>query len=388
MSNIKNPSAYWNNAHKSSKNQQLNIDLEYFISNPFSTEQKVFKVIESINYLGTQFQYVTEYQPYNNALKSLPNLIIDRENQKLILIPSFTSIDNARTFNDPNYIQFKRFIERNFNNIPTEDFINFINSDRLKFTYVANNFNQIITNCEKKNSITIGINPMDYKFNCTISAPKLVKSVYVAPHLREVPPIVTAPVPKPIVVAPALKPIVVAPALKPISKPIVVAPLLKPISKAIEEAAIKSPAEIWSEIGSAELMQEFIKEDKCGKYISKDAIPTPAPVSILNDTIVTKTNAAIHSVGGSTKEVSKPNFINFFDPKLSKLKDAVISELSGNPTDEKLAWLNNLFHNIFMYPDFLQLVTKNNYLIIDSENQKLIRKKFNVKNIYNPEEID
>jgi hypothetical protein len=87
-------------------------------------------------------------------------------------------------------------------------------------------------------------------------------------------------------------------------------------------------------------------------------------------------------------EIPKPSFINFYDPKMDKLKNHIISELNGNPSDEKMIWLNNLFHNIFMYPEFLKIVEKNDYLIIDSENQKLIRKKYKIKNIHNPEEYD
>jgi len=331
MSTIKNPTAYWLCAYKNEKNKQFNKNLEYFLANPYSKEQRIFDIINVINTNGKQFEYITSYQPYNQALKTIPNLIIDMHFEKLILIPNFTSLDNSRTFNDKNYHRFKIYIQNIFTSIPSEDFLNFINKDRYMFTYVANNFEKEITYCEKINSIKILINPMEYK----ISIQKIAKIKPVIP----VPASASSAIP---VLAPALKPRVVVPEKE----------IPKPISNSISE--------MWKSIGSTELMNEFINEDLyCAPSIKK-----------LEPVV----------------EVSKPKYLNLDDPKLKQLKDSIIRELSGNPNDKMLTWLNSLFHNIFNYTEFIQLVTRNEYLIIDMQNQKLIRKQFSSKSVFNPED--
>ena len=457
MSNIKNPAAYWQKAHNDEKNKNFNKDIEYFFQYPYSTEQRIYNVIKNINQMTNQFKYVTNYPPYNKALISLPNLIIDPEDQKLILIPQFSSFDNARTFDDPNYNQFKRFIEKNFYNIPSDDFLEFINSNRIRFVYVTNNFNETISNCEKRNKIKISVNLMEEKISYSFVVDPLptpvikdVKtSIYVPPHLRStsstsstltstVP--VLAPALKPIVVAPALKPIIVSPA--PLA-PHVFVPVPNSANKSQPEESVKSNTEIWKAIGSPELMKQFINEDmkvleieKSGGggsgYISSYIQPSvplsnllPAPKIVAQSHVLSADTisrakaaaakaadeaiakaaaskpklphpppppppAAAAAAGGgssSTKSVPKTTFINFEDKKFSQLKQVILKELNGNPTDEKLDWLNNLFHNIFMYNEFLAVVRNSEYLIIDQENQKLIRKKIQIqKNIFNPEE--
>jgi hypothetical protein len=478
MSNIKNPAAYWQKVHNDDKNKQLNKDLEYFFTNPYSTEQRVYNLIESINKWGVQFNYVTNYLPYNKALISLPNLIIDPEDQKLILIPQFSSFENARTFDDPNYNQFKRFIEKNFYNIPSDEFLEFINSNRFRFVYVTNNFNETISNCEKRNKIKISFNLIEEKISYTIVVdppPTIVKketasSIYVPPHLRSTATATTATATTATattatdsnittsILAPALKPIIVAPALKPIIvsphplPPHVFVPVPNSANKLSPEKP-KSTSEIWAAVGSPELMQQFINEDSCGasfekssyksssnqlsvplsKLLSAPKIVAPkivAPKIVAQSHVLSSDNIAIAkaaaakaadeaiakaaasklkpplppppppsaAVGGgggvgggssSTKSVPKTTFINFEDKKFSQLKQGILKELNGNPTDEKLDWLNNLFHNIFMYHEFLAQVKNSEYLIIDQENQKLIRKKIQIeRNIFNPEETD
>jgi hypothetical protein len=218
------------------------------------------------------------------------------------------------------------------------------------FTYVANNFEKDITYCEKINSIKILINPMEYK----ISIQKIPK---IAPAAIPVIAPVIAACAKP-VIAQAVKPII-ASALKP-----VIAPALKPTilvsEKLVPKVAEKSINEIWSSIGSRELMNEFINEDMTCPPINKKLEPVV--------------------------EVSKPKYLNLDDPKLKQLKDSIIRELSGNPNDKMLTWLNSLFHNIFNYTEFVQLATRNEHLIIDKENQKLIRKPIQARLVYNPEE--
>jgi hypothetical protein len=156
---------------------------------------------------------------------------------------------------------------------------------------------------------------------------------------------------------------VIAPVIATSAKP-VIAPALKPTilvsEKSVPKVAEKSISEIWSSIGSTELMNEFINEDLTCPPIIKKLEPVV--------------------------EVSKPKYLNLDDPKLKQLKDSIIRELSGNPSDKMLTWLNSLFHNIFNYTQFVQLVTVNKHLIIDKENQKLIRKPVQARFVFNPEE--
>jgi hypothetical protein len=389
MSHIKNHTAYWNNAHKSLQNKQLNIDLEYFFKNPYSTEKKTFDLINHINYWGREFDYVINYEPYGNIIKSLPNVIIDHKNQKLILIPNLTSIDDSRTFSNSNYNEFKKFIEVNFNEIPSKEFLEFINNNRCRIVYVANNFNDVISKCEKKNSIKISINLIDYNINYTI-VPKV--TIVEAPKTYVVP------------VAPALVPVI--PSNSNTTKKVYIAPALRPRiveppPKPIEVSKPKSNNALDSFGLSESLLNEFINEDCPKSKINMSAgggsavcneNPLPKVDEFIDDCPVPKVNIKSGGVNYETPapKVTKTNFINFNDTKFQKLKDKIMNELGNNPSEEKLDWLNSLYDNIFIYSEFIDKVIKSEYLMFDQHEQKLIRKPFEVVrhkkyNLFNPE---
>jgi hypothetical protein len=254
MAHIKNPTAYWNIAHKSEKNKQLNFELEYFFTNCYSTEKRIYNLINHINTWGREFDYITNYEPYANILKSLTNIIIDHKNQKLILIPTFFSFDEARTFSNVNYHQFKKFIEDNLYNIPSIQFLEFINNNRYRVVYVANNFNEIISNCEKRNSIKISINMIDYNINYTI-VPKV--SIVEVPKTYAVPTVPIVPV------APSVSTSVsTVPKNTNTAKKVYIAPDLRP--KIVESIPPPKPVSdnILDTFGLSEsLLNEFINAD-------------------------------------------------------------------------------------------------------------------------------
>jgi hypothetical protein len=407
MAHIKNPTAYWNIAHNSEKNKQLNIELEYFFTNSYSNEKRIYNLINHINTWGREFDYITNYEPYANILKSLPNLIIDHKNQKFILIPTFVSVDEARTFSNVNYYQFKKFIEDNLYNIPSIQFLEFINNNRYRVVYVANNFNEIISNCEKRNSIKISINLIDYNINYSI-VPKV--SVVEAPKTYTVPVVPVVPV------VPAIPKIQTAPTISNTPKKVYIAPALRP--KVVESKPPPKPItdSVLDTFGlSDSLLNEFINEDcpkskinmsggGCGSTTTISEKQISQVEEFVDDCPHPKINPSGRGVyyekpvaNVSPKVIvqlsTKTNFINFNDSKFQKLKDKIINELTNNPTEENLVWLNSLYHNLFIYPEFIDKVAKSEYLMFDHDEQKLIRKPFEVVrhkkyNIYNPEEND
>jgi len=402
MSHIKNPTAYWNYAHKSEQNKKLNIELEYFFTNPQSTQKRIYDLINHINYWGREFDYVINYEPYGNIIKSLPNIIIDHKNQKLILIPTFMSVEDARTFSNQNYNEFKKFIQVNFNNIPSKEFLEFINNNRYRVVYVANNFNEVISNCEKNNSIKISINLNEYNINYSI-----VQKV----SLVEQPKTYAVPI---VPVVPLVPTITKEPTTSNTAKKVYIAPALRP--KVVESKPPPKPVtdNILDTFGlSDSLLNEFINEDCPKSKINMSAGGGGGSCTVNNHKQLTKVdefiddcphpkiNTSCHgvyyekpvSIQPSLQQTTKTNFINFNDVKYQKLKDTIINEISNNPTDEKLNWLNSLYHNIFIYHEFIDKVAKSEYLMFDQNEQKLIRKPFEVvrqkkHNIFNPEEND
>jgi hypothetical protein len=119
---MNNHSTFWDYYSKNENNFEFNKDFIYFLDNPFSTEQKIYDVINKVNSSNTNFNYVTNHKNFN-ALKNISNIIIDSGLEKIILIPHFDCYDN------PNYNDLTNFITYNLNDMPTEKFINFINND-------------------------------------------------------------------------------------------------------------------------------------------------------------------------------------------------------------------------------------------------------------------
>jgi hypothetical protein len=205
MSHIINPIAYWNNAHKSDANKPLNVEFEYFISNSNLKEKRIYNLVESINKYTKNFDYVTNYEPYKKLLEKLQNIIIDYANQKIILIPSFFSSNEATNFKDKNYNEFRVYIQRVFNKIPSNEFLQFINSQKYTVDYIINNFNDSIVRCENKYSIKFIVSMIDSKISYVKNEKPIQQSIlqpiqqsilpsvlssdplkkYVPPHLRK-----------------------------------------------------------------------------------------------------------------------------------------------------------------------------------------------------------
>jgi hypothetical protein len=201
MAHIINPIAYWNNAHKNDANKRLNVEFEYFISNSNLKEKRIYNLVESINKYTKNFDYVTNYEPYKKLLEKLQNIIIDYANQKIILIPSFYSSNEATNFKDKNYNEFRVYIQRVFNKIPSNEFLQFINSQKYTVDYIINNFNDSIVRCENKYSIKFIVSMIDSKISYVKNEKPILQPIqqsispsvlsseplkkYVPPHLRK-----------------------------------------------------------------------------------------------------------------------------------------------------------------------------------------------------------
>ena len=199
MSHITNPKNYWKRAHDDPANTVFNSDIEYFFQYPYSQVPRIYNVIDHINNHPTNFNYITGYKPYNNKLNSLNNIIIDYSNKKIILIPNFVSIDDTRAYNPKNCIKFNTFIKINFELIPSDKFIKFINANHFRFIFIINNFIDIIDKCERNNSIKFTIDLIDYKISYTIVQ---VQPPPLVPILPLAPPPVTLSIPQQVVRGP------------------------------------------------------------------------------------------------------------------------------------------------------------------------------------------
>lgn len=198
MSALQNPKAYWKAAHNKPHYVKFNADFEYFLGNPYSTEDRIYDVIKNINSMKREYDYVTGYEPYYKCLTKLNNIIIDSTNKKIILIPEINSIDDAREFKNKKYNDFNHYIIRNLHTIPSESFINFINSNRLYVIYFANHFDKSISNCEKVNSIKMIVNLINYKIGYVKVPPPPLVPVPSALNVKSKPKRVQEPVQEPV----------------------------------------------------------------------------------------------------------------------------------------------------------------------------------------------
>jgi hypothetical protein len=95
--------------------------------------------------------------------------------------------------------------------------------------------------------------------------------------------------------------------------------------------------------------------------------------------IINIINSRVYNIY-SEKLLSVNNW-NSLDHTIKYIKNHIINILS-NPIDDelKLIWINNNFQNIFKHDIFVQVITKNNKLIIDFMN------KIVIENVLNPED--
>ena len=275
MAHIKNPERYWLKAHQHPRVKQLNEDLEFFFHHPFFFDMRIFDVISYINKNFQSFEYVTNYKPYYNQLMKTDNIIIDWTVNKIILIPFFDSIDNARTFNNIYYQDFPNYIIRNLKTIPSTEFLSIINSKRYNVIYFANQFINFINECEKNNSIKFVIDLLNYN-----------------------------------------------------------------ISYNFKKSVTFNPSPIYHTIPGRDL--------------------PPVPPLIKASEVFADSRKLI--------DISPI------------LKEKLISYLSGNITDDKLKWINNIFDSVFSYSEFVEIANNNKLLTLDLMNKTLSKK------ILNPED--
>ena len=55
MSTLQNPKAYWKAAHNKPHYVKFNADFEYFLANPYSTEDRIYDVIKNIDFGVTDY---------------------------------------------------------------------------------------------------------------------------------------------------------------------------------------------------------------------------------------------------------------------------------------------------------------------------------------------
>ena len=124
------------------------------------------------------------------------------------------------------------------------------------------------------------------------------------------------------------------------------------------------------------------------KPIASELIPASIPASIITQMhppplIKAPSNILSHLIKPYSGPLSpvpslisasipKIGFINFYDESKKNLKDKLIDILSGIPDKNKLVWINNLFDNIFSYPEFINIAKNNKNLHLDMTKKKLI----------------
>jgi len=159
---IRNPIAYWRSVHNNPEKKALNEDINYFFANPTAYNEKIYYLIEYINNNLPIFKYITEYEPFHYNFKLIKNIIIDYDDKKIIAKPNYNTIEEAKYMNIYLFMDFTNYIIKNFNSIPTENFLKMLNINYLDFIFVINNFMNYMNECENKYKIKFLINMDNY----------------------------------------------------------------------------------------------------------------------------------------------------------------------------------------------------------------------------------
>ena len=134
-------------------NNTFNKNINYFLLNSNANNLKIINFINNVNSDNSSFDYIINSKKYNSIFL-LNNIIIDKRNKKLIIIPNFET--NNFLIN---------YVTQNFEHIPTEEFLNSINKNKNTIIFIEKFQKNVLYECEKNNMIKININNNIISYN-------------------------------------------------------------------------------------------------------------------------------------------------------------------------------------------------------------------------------